>query len=70
MTAAMAVMKQAVSGPAPAPSSDAPAVAASQTTGLVMETMTVETTVMRTQPAEADQHVTMTTLPFKLLQGN
>lgn len=67
MTAEMAVMKWVASGPAPTPNFSAPVAAVSQTTGLVMVTMIVETTVMRTRPAEVDQHVSTPALPFKML---
>lgn len=64
MTAEMAVMNWAASCPAPTPSSSAPVAAVSQTTGPVMVITTVETTVMRTRPAEVDQCVSMPALPF------
>lgn len=59
MTVEMAVMKWAASGPAPTASSSAPVAAASQTTGRVMVTTTVEITVMRTRPVVEDQHVSI-----------
>lgn len=65
MTAEMAVMKWAASSPAPTPSSGVPVVAVSRTTGPVTVTTTVETSVMRTRPAEVDQHVRISALPFK-----
>lgn len=57
MTVETAVMRWAASAPAPTLSSSARVAAASPTTGLVTVIMTVETTVMRTRPAEEDQPV-------------
>lgn len=67
MTAVMAVMKWDASSLAPTPSSSVPVAVVFLTTGLVMVTTTVETSVMRTCPAEVDQHVRMTVLFFKIL---
>lgn len=50
MTAATAATKQAAAILAPASSSSVTVAAASQNTGPVMATMTVETTVMRRMP--------------------
>ena len=68
MTAEMAVMKSVASSPAPTASSSVPVAAVSQTTGPVTGTTTVKTTVTRTRPAEVDQHVRMSGLPFKICQ--
>ena len=64
MTAEMAAMKWAASSPAPTPSSGAPAVAASRTTGPATATTTAETSATRTRPAEVDQHVRTPASPF------
>lgn len=56
-TAGTAATKRAAPGPAATPSSSAPAGAASRTTGPVTATTTAGTTVMKTPPAGADQHV-------------
>lgn len=67
MTVVMAVMRWAAPRPVPTVSSNAPADAASQTTGPVMVTTIVATSVMKAQLAEVDLHVRMFVLLFKML---